>query len=194
MQYGASSAWRDFHRPGAAWPLRAAGAAKRRKDVPELQIESGLIRYETFGQRPALNRRAGSSDMRHAWTLSTCFEHFGAMRSRRHFGGSAISNDGGTVVVAMWEDEIVREDGRFTYQSRFGPTLRGKSHGVSVQWVTHIKWALAHCDGWVRVVILTAEDVEANPRIIRSCYPDDALMMQITHFDAKTGFFEARTR
>jgi hypothetical protein len=131
--------------------------------------------------------------MMRTWTLSTCFEHFGAPRSRRHFGGSAISHDGTTVVVAMWEDEIVRQDRRATYRSRFGPTLKGKSQRVSLQWKTHLKWALEHCQGCVRVVVLTPEEMEASPRVIRSCYPDDGLVMQITEFDAKTGFFEART-
>ena len=142
---------------------------------------------------PALKRRSCGSDMKRTWTLSTCFEHFGAARSRRHFGGSAVSHDGEIVVVAMWEDEIVRQDSRATYRSRFGPTLKGKSQRVSLQWKTHLKWALAHCEGCVRVVVLTAEETQANPRVIRSCYPDDALIMQITDFDAKTGFFQACT-
>jgi hypothetical protein len=131
--------------------------------------------------------------MKRIWTLSTCFEHFGAARSRRHFGGSAISHDGATVVVAMWEDEIVREDKWATYHSRFGPTLKGKSQRVSLQWKTNLKWALEHCKGCVRVVVLTPEEMDANPRVIRSCYPDDDLIMQITDFDAKTGFFQACT-
>jgi hypothetical protein len=131
--------------------------------------------------------------MKTDWTLSTSFEHFGAARSRRHFGGSAISDDGGTVVVAMWEDEIVRQNDRVTYQSRFGPPLRGKSQKVSMQWVTHLKWAINRCDSCVRVVVLTAEDMQATPRVVRSCYPDDALVMRITRFNAKTGCFQART-
>ena len=131
--------------------------------------------------------------MRQDWTLSTCFEHFGAARSLRHFGGSAISDDGGTVVVAVWEDELVRHDGRVTYESRFGPALKGKSQGISHQWVTHLKWAISHCNSYVRVVVLTAEDTRANPRVVRSCYPDDSLIMRITDFDPKTGFFRAST-
>jgi hypothetical protein len=131
--------------------------------------------------------------MKTGWTLSTSFEHFGAARSRRHFGGSAISDDGGTVVVAMWDDEIVRQDSSVTYQSRFGPPLKGKSQKVSMQWITNLKWAIARCGSRVRVVILTAEDTQANPRVVSSCYPDDTLVMRITRFNAKTGCFEART-
>jgi hypothetical protein len=130
--------------------------------------------------------------MRRDWTLSTCFEHFGAARSRRHFGGSAISSDGTIVVVAMWEDEILRlDDGRIIYQSRSGPTLRGKSQRINLQWIAHLKWALAHCHGLIRVVVLTAQDPQANPRIVKSCHPDDTLVMQIIRLDTKTGVFEA---
>jgi hypothetical protein len=139
-----------------------------------------------------LKRRSRGIDMKRVWTLSTCFEHFGAARSRRHFGGSAISHDGETVVVAMWEDEIERQDGEATYRSQFGPTLKGKSRRISLQWITHLRWAIARCEGFIRVVVLRAEETQANPRVISSCYPDDGLIMRITHFDAKTGFFQAR--
>jgi hypothetical protein len=131
--------------------------------------------------------------MKTDWTLSASFEHFGAVRPLRHFAGSAVSNDGRTVVVAMWADEIVRQDDHVTYQSLFGPPLKGKSRKVSLQWITHLKWAIKHCKSCVRVVVLTAEDAQTSPRVIRSCYPDDTLVMHITSFNAKTGCFEART-
>jgi hypothetical protein len=147
------------------------------------------------GASTVRQRRNSGQDggMKQGWTLSTCFEHFGAVRSRQHFGGSAISGDGATVVVAMWEDDLVQEHRQLTYQSRFAPTLKGKMHGVSQQWIAHLKWAIAHCDSRVRVVVLTAEDAQADPRVMRSCYPDDSLVMQITDFDTRTGVFRACT-
>lgn len=144
----------------------------------------------TLGAESPLARVA---TMKADWTLSASFEHFGAVRPLRHFAGSAVSNDGRSVVVAMWSDEIVRHDNHATYQSLFGPPLKGKSRKVSLQWITHLKWAIKHCKGCVRVVVLQAEDARTNPRVIRACYPDDALVMQITSFNAKTGYFEART-
>jgi hypothetical protein len=147
---------------------------------------------EIFGTRLMPKGVRAAAAMKTDWTLTTSFEHFGVVRSRQHFGGSAISGDGGTVVVAMWEDEIVRQNNSVTYQSRFGPPLRGKSQKTSLQWITNLKWAVARCNGHVRVVVLTAEDAQANPRVIRSCYPDDTLIMKITSFNAKTGCFEAR--
>jgi hypothetical protein len=179
-------AGRDADDPGYDAPfgsdIRARSALSR----------AGL-RYAdpTLGATPALKPARGRNT-KNVWTLSTCFAHFGAARSLRHFGGSAISDDGTTVVVAMWEDEIVHQDDGVTYRSRFGPPLRGDTHKVSKQWISHLKWAIAHCDSVVRVVVLAAEDMEAQPRVVRACYPDDSLVMQITSFDEKTGFFEAR--
>jgi hypothetical protein len=93
----------------------------------------------------------------------------------------------------MCDDEIVRQGNLATYQSRFGPALKGNSKRISLQWIAHIEWAIAHCSGRINVVVLTAEDLLAHPRVIRTCYPDDDLVMQITRFDAKTGCFEARS-
>jgi len=146
---------------------------------------------EGASRRP--NSFSHGKPMSQAWTLSTSFEHFGAVRSRRHFGGSAISDDGETVVVALWEDEISRDHDRVTYQSRWGPTLRGKSDRVSLQWKSHLKWAMAHCNGFVRVVVLRAADTATSPRVIESCYPDDSLILRITHLDTATGCFQARS-
>ena len=145
-----------------------------------------------MGGVPGPRSFSRGSHMSQAWTLSAAFEHFGAVCSRRHFGGSAISDDGGTVVVAVWEDEIVRRDNQVAYQPRGGPTVKGKSARVSQQWKSHLKWAIAHCNGYVRVVVLKAADTEATPRVIECCYPDDDLVLQITQFDAATGSFRAR--
>jgi hypothetical protein len=127
------------------------------------------------------------------WTLSSSFEYFGATRAPKHFGGSAISRDGRTVVVAVWDDELTRENDSVVYRSKFGPPLKGKSQKVSLQWIAHLKWAVSHCNGRIRVVVLTPEDGQTNPRVIRSCFPDQTLSMRIMSFDRKTGFFTACT-
>src|ERR1700744_2977211 len=93
----------------------------------------------------------------------------------------------------MWEDELTGENSQMIYRSKFGPTLRGKSQKLSHQWIANLEWAISHCRGRVRVVVLTPEDAKANPRVIRSCLPAHALRMQITSFDRKTGCFTATT-
>jgi hypothetical protein len=126
-------------------------------------------------------------------TLAECFTHFGAVCASRRFSRSAITRDGQTVVVAMWEDEVRREGDRVIYESRYRPTLKGKSRGVDSELIANLKWARDHCDGYVRVVILTAEDVTADPRKIRYCYADDSLIMRITEFDCRTRTFRAES-
>lgn len=126
-------------------------------------------------------------------TLAECFAYFGAVCASRRFSKSAITQDGQTVVVAIWEDEVQREGDRVVYESRYKPRLKGKVRGVDSELVANIKWALAHCFGLVRVVMLAAEDVTAEPRKIVCCYPDDRLVMRITGFDSRTRTFRAES-
>jgi len=126
-------------------------------------------------------------------TLGECFEHFGAVCASRRFSRSAVSQDGQTVVVAVWDDELQREGNRIVYETRYRPTLKGKLRGVDSEWIANIKWARTRCNSLVRVVILTAEDVAANPRAVLYCYPDDSLTMRITHFDNRTGELRAES-
>jgi hypothetical protein len=127
------------------------------------------------------------------WTLPACFAHFGTVTSHRHFSLSAVSSDGNTVVVAMWEDEFERHGDRIMYQSRYRPIFKGKLQRISNQWIANLKWARNHCNGLVRVVIIQAEDVQANPRTIKLCHPDNSLVMRITHLDTETGVFRAES-
>jgi hypothetical protein len=127
------------------------------------------------------------------WTLPACFAHFGVVASHRHFSLSAVSSDGKTVVVAMWEDEFERQGDRIMYQSRYQRIFKGKLRRISNQWIANLKWARNHCDSLVRVVIIQAYDVQANTRTIKFCYPDDSLIMRITHLDIETGVFRAES-
>lgn len=127
------------------------------------------------------------------WTLPACFAHFGVAASRRHFSLSAVSSDGKTVVVAMWEHEFEPLGDRIMYQSRYRPILKGKLRRISKQWIANLKWACRRCDCLVRVVIIQADDIRANTRTIKHCYPDDRLIMRITHLDSETGEFRAES-
>jgi hypothetical protein len=131
--------------------------------------------------------------MAKTWTLPACFAHFGVVASHRHLGLSAVSSDGKTVVVAMWEDEFERQGDRIIYQSSYLPIFGGKSRRISNKRNANLKWACGHCDCLERVVIIQAEDVQANIRRIKVCYPDDRLIMRITRFDTETGVFRAES-
>jgi hypothetical protein len=126
------------------------------------------------------------------WTLPACFAHFGVVASHRHFSLSAVSSDGKTIVVAMWADEFERHGDQIMYQSRYRPIFKGKLRRISNQWIANLKWACRHCDCLVRVVIIQADDVEANTRTIKFCRPDNSLIMRITHLTSKQECFERR--
>ena len=141
-------------------------------------------------ERPAL----GIGDqMANVQTLAECFAHFGAVCASRRFSKSAVTQDGQTVVVAMWEDEVQRDGDRVVYELRYKPKLKGKVRGVDFELVANLKWARDHCFGLVRVVMVAAEDVTAEPRKITGCYPDDSLVMRITGFDSYTRTFRAES-
>jgi hypothetical protein len=126
-------------------------------------------------------------------TLAECFNHFGAVCAHRSYSRSAISSDGRIVVVAVWEDEIARVGDRLIYETRYRPDLKGKARGAHSEWIANLKWACAHCNSQVRVVIMTAKDFAAEPPEILQCYPDDSLIMRVIRFDVHTGVFRAES-
>jgi hypothetical protein len=95
--------------------------------------------------------------------LPACFAHFRVVTSHRHLGLSAVSSDGKTVVVAMWEDEFEGEGDRNNLSIAIPTNLQGKSRRISNKWIANLKWARNHCDSLVRVVIIQAEDVWRIP-------------------------------
>jgi hypothetical protein len=126
-------------------------------------------------------------------SLTRCFTHFGAVCASNRLSKSAITQDGQTVVIAIWEDEVQRDGDRVIYQSRYRPALKGKSRRVESELMANLKWAKDHCGGLVRVVILTAEDVRAEPRKIMYCYADDSLVMRVTELDCRARTFRAES-
>ena len=95
--------------------------------------------------------------------------------------------------MTMWEDEDeIQWDGpNATYQSR--ARIRTHKRPGETERPENLVWAHDNCDGLVRVVRMTAQDVNANPRSIARCYPDDDLIMRITSLDERSGVFRAES-
>ncbi len=125
------------------------------------------------------------------WTREACFEHFGAICKNPRWSWSARSPDGKTVVMTMWEDEIVWDGSKATYQSR--ARIRTHKRAGETERLGNLMWARDNCDGRVRVVRMTARDEKANPRSIATCYPDDDLIMRVTALDEVNGTFRAES-
>ena len=88
--------------------------------------------------------------------------------------------------MTLWRDEIGCHGDLLTYESR--AKIRSKKPS-SKERLANLRWARDSCDGLVRVVIVTAKDVKAEPRSIADCFPVDQLVMRITHLDNETGAF-----
>lgn len=52
----------------------------------------------------------------------------------------------------------------------------------------NLRWAVDHCDGWVKVIIAIAKDKLASPRSISECFPSK-MELRVLHLDETTGAF-----
>lgn len=160
--------------------------------IADEDIETAIVAWR---ERPRLPRRplriVTTQPSGSKWTRQACFEHFGAICRNPRWSWSAKSKDGKTVVMTMWEDEIDWDGPKAIYQSR--ARIRTRKRPGETERIANLKWARDHCDGLVRVVRMTAQDVKANPRRIATCRPDDELVMRITALDEANGSFRAES-
>lgn len=123
-------------------------------------------------------------------TLSEAFAFFGTVPRNSRWAWSAVSPDGMTVAVTLWDHEraadgsvdFFDEKKRERWVGRLGNRDR----------IKNLRHALDHCDGKFRVVRVIAKDTHADPRQIKDRIADPLTIMQISHFDEETGEFAAR--
>ena len=122
-------------------------------------------------------------------TLTDAYAFFGAQIRNPRWSWSAVSEDGKTVVITLWDDETAA-DGSVDF---FG-------HPKIDRWQTQIGnryrikdliHARDHCGGRFRVVRLTAVDTKAIPRAIKHRAPDPDTVMRLTRLKEETGEFSA---
>jgi len=125
-------------------------------------------------------------------SLADCFAHFGTMGKNSRWSWSARSADGKIVVMTLWQDLLSYRNDAIVYDT-FG---RNDLH----QWmntpgnrerIDNLKWARDHCDGLFRVVITVAKDVNASPREIAKCFPQERMLMRLVELNEDTGEFRA---
>ncbi len=123
-------------------------------------------------------------------TLTEAFAHFGASSHNIRQAWSAASEDGRTVVLTIWRHKAAADrsvdyfdpSGAARWQHLWGNKERKR----------HIRHALDHCAGQIRVVWVIAQDEKAHPKTIKDRVADLDTVMQITAFDEVTGEFAAR--
>ena len=114
------------------------------------------------------------------------------MGKNSRWSWSARSADGKIVVMTLWQDLLSYRNDAIVYDT-FG---RNDLH----QWmntpgnrerIDNLKWARDHCDGLFRVVITVAKDVNASPREIAKCFPQERMLMRLVELNEDTGEFRA---
>jgi hypothetical protein len=126
--------------------------------------------------------------------LAEAFAHFGAAGRNQRWSWSARSADGSTVVLTVWKDGLDYTGKPIVYDTFNRPNLNEwKGLPGNRERLDNLIYARDHCEGHFRVVITVAEDVNASPRKIARCYPQDKLLMKITKMDEQTGEFRAES-
>jgi hypothetical protein len=98
---------------------------------------------------------------------------------------SAISANGSTVVVSLWRDEFRGPAGAMVYEKL--DTSDWRDGQSKRDFFDHLRYALDHCGGLVRVVVSVRDP--ANPVRAIDCYPAPNVIMRITHLDEAAGSF-----
>jgi len=125
------------------------------------------------------------------WTKTDAFGHFGVMLANTRWSWSGVSRDNDVVALVLWKDAVKASNGAFTYADDDDLDAEWrKRHGHGDR-VRHLILCRDRLDGRFRAVIARAVDVDADPREIAACYPQEGVWWKIDKFDENTGAFTA---
>jgi hypothetical protein len=131
--------------------------------------------------------------MSRRWSKTDAFAHYDVEMENTRWSWSGISDDGRSAVLVLWADRVRRDpSGNFIYEddkdldAAWG---RRPGHSARVRHLIHVRDELG---GRFNAIIARAEDVNASPRKIDSCYPHEGVIWTLTKFDPSSGAFAAR--
>ena len=131
--------------------------------------------------------------MSRQWSKTDAFAHYNVEMENTRWSWSGVSDDGTSAVLVFWADGVRRDaDGNFIYaddDDLDADWRRGPGHTARVRHLCHVQDILG---GKFNAVIARAEDKNASPRKIASCYPHEGVTWTLTKFDPSTGAFAAR--
>jgi hypothetical protein len=120
-------------------------------------------------------------------THTKAFRTYGVKPRNANWSWSGRSADGKTVVVTLWKDEFKGLAGQMVYSR---PDRGDWSDGPGFRFfMEDLSWARENCDDMVRVIVATPKDEQGQTRRIADCYPQEKLLMRVTHIDPTTGAF-----
>ena len=112
--------------------------------------------------------------------LAPAFRTFGAVGKNPRWSWSARTPDGKTVVMTFWKDQLNYSTKPISYSSFGSPSLeQWKDQSGNHERIENLKWARDHCDGLMRVVIITAVDEKADGRRIARSYLQKRMVMKL---------------
>jgi hypothetical protein len=125
------------------------------------------------------------------WTLAESYARFGCVGKNPRWSWSARSSDNQTVVLALWTDRFSRKVKPMVYREATDRPPEWTARPGNRERLENLRWAMDHCDGLFRVVMVRAKNTEADPREIEDCFPRDGLIMRVTDLNEATGTFSA---
>ena len=122
--------------------------------------------------------------MARSFSRSAAFLAYGVRLRNPMTDWSGISADGSMVAASLWRDEFRGLAGAMVYEKSDTNDWVGPGKRALFQ---HLRYALDHCGGIVRVVV-SVRDLSNCARVI-DCYPAPNLLMRITYLDEMSGAF-----
>lgn len=122
------------------------------------------------------------------------FEHFETKLTNVRWSWSGISPDQSVVALVLWQDVVKGLNCELTYADGDDLDAAWRQRPGHAERIRH----LAHCRDALgsrfRAVIARAVDVEADPRDIVACHPQQGVRWQLDHLDEATGAFRAHVQ
>jgi hypothetical protein len=123
--------------------------------------------------------------------LAAAFQAYGARGKNPRWSWSARTPDG-QIVMTFWNDQFRREGSRLVYSTIGRSDLpEWQDLPGNRERIENLLWARDHCDGFLKVVVVIAEDPNASQRKIADSYPRRNLLMKLTDLNESTGEFSA---
>ncbi|MCK1297522.1 MULTISPECIES: hypothetical protein [unclassified Bradyrhizobium] len=113
-------------------------------------------------------------------TRTAAFGRYGIRLRNVMSRWSGVSADGPTVAVSLWRHEFGGPAGEMVYDKADSSDWK---HGIAKsEFFAHLQWAVDHCEGIVRVVIVVRDPSDPSRTI--DCYPAPNVIMRVIALDA----------
>lgn len=115
------------------------------------------------------------------------FACHGTSKHNQRGSHCAMSRDNKRLAITCWADHMQYMDGKVIYEDYAKDSWPGR------ELLAKLRYANDNLNGELFVVEAVAEDVAAEPRKIKECYPRK-FVMHLVHLDLETGYFKAESK